>query len=552
MKAIMFAVALSCAATVNAAALGPVQHTDTLWKLATQARPDDQVAMVQVVYALWQANPQAFALNNVNSLQAGSVLQVPSRQQMLATPVQDARRWYYDAISIAPGKAAKRPAQLSKRPAQQAPLAHQPQPVATQPQDASPQPQAQPAPAAAITGKPAPSSPMPAQAPSSDSLASNASWWQQVSRDYTLSAQQRYYGQTNPYTGSAQWHSRASFSAEWAWQSSDRSHQWAFEPFLRWDQRDSEAHLVDLRQAYWQYVGDGFDVKAGVDIVFWGVNESQHLVDVINQTDLIAGVDGEAKLGQPMLNWNLYGDAGTLALYVLPYFRERTLAGLQGRLGPPLPLLNRDDAFYESAQQQRNLDFALRWSQQFGAMDIALSYFEGNNREPLLLPAADNSLYLLYLQMQQLGLEAQWIQGSWIWKLESIYRKTRLQDFAAATFGFEYTQVGLLDTDWDLGYLAEYQYDSRDQYAPVPAQNDLFIGARFVVNDAAGSELLLGWVQDLDNSDSSSARLEASMRLSNNLRLRLDAWWFHSSTVTDPLYFIRYDDYLQLSLDYYF
>lgn len=549
MKAIMFAVALSSSvATVNAGSLGPVQPTDTLWKLATEARPDEQVAMVQVVYALWQANPQAFALNNVNSLLAGSVLQVPSRQQMLQTPVQDARRWYYEAISIAPGKTAKRPAQLSKRPAQQPPLAHQPQPVAAQHQPVRSHPVAvQPAPAA---DKPAPGT--ATAAPITNSQPSNESWWQQVSRDYTLSAQQRYYGQTTPYTSSAQWHSRASFSAEWAWQSSDRSHQWAFEPFFRWDQRDSEADLFDLRQAYWQYVGDGFDLKAGVDIVFWGVNESQHLVDVINQTDLIAGVDGEAKLGQPMLNWNLYGDAGTLALYILPYFRERTLAGPKGRLGPPLPLLNRDDAFYESAQQERNLDFALRWSQQFGALDIALSYFEGNNREPLLLPAADNGLYLLYLQMQQLGLEAQWIQGSWIWKLESIYRKTRQQDFAAATFGFEYTQVGLWDTDWDLGYLAEYQYDSRDLAAPVPAQNDLFIGARFVVNDAAGSELLLGLVQDLDNSDSRTARLEASMRLSNNLRLRLDAWWFQSNTMTDPLYFIRYDDYLQLSLDYYF
>ncbi|HEX5794159.1 MAG TPA: hypothetical protein VFY01_12850, partial [Rheinheimera sp.] len=328
-------------------------------------------------------------------------------------------------------------------------------------------------------------------------------------------------------------------------------HQLALQPYLRWDQRDTERNLIDLRQAYWQYAGDGFDVKAGVDIVFWGVTESQHLVDVINQTDLVASVDAEAKLGQPMLNWNLYGEGGTLAVYVLPYFRERTLAGADGRLRPPV-VVDTDNPQYESAQAEQNLDFALRWSRQFDTLDLAVSYFEGNNREPVFLPTATGQLQPLYLQMQQLGLEAQFISGSWIWKLESIYRKTRQQDFSAATAGFEYTQVGLFDSNWDLGWIAEYQYDSRDQATTQPGQNDLFVGTRFVANDAAGSEILLGIVQDLDNSDNRSGKIEASMRLANNLRLRFDAWLFQSDTVWDPLYYIRRDDYLQLSLDYYF
>src|SRR5690606_33403725 len=215
-------------------------------------------------------------------------------------------------------------------------------------------------------------------------------------------------------------------------------------------------------------------------------------------------------------------------------------------------LVDTDQPLYESDQQENNLDFALRWSRQFDALDLALSYFEGNSREPILVPGQNNALQPLYLQMQQLGLEAQLISGSWIWKLESIYRKTRQQDFVAATAGFEYTQVGLFDSDWDLGWIAEYQYDSRDEKATLPGQNDIFVGTRFVANDAAGSEILLGLVQDLDNSDSRSGKIEASMRLSNNLRLRLDAWFFQSDTSWEPLYYIRRDDYLQLSLDYYF
>ena len=80
----------------------------------------------------------------------------------------------------------------------------------------------------------------------------------------------------------------------------------------------------------------------------------------------------------------------------------------------------------------------------------------------------------------------------------------------------------------------------------------MFVGARFVANDEAGSEVLLGFAQDLDNSDSQSGKIEASMRLSNALRLQLDAWFFRSNTATDPLFMLQHDDYLQLSLSYYF
>lgn len=521
--------------------LGPVQSTDTLWSLATQARPDEGVAMVQVVYALWQANPGAFSQQNINMLRAGAQLIVPPRSQMLATPVVRASQWYYQAIDAKPGKLSK----AALNSAVQTPAAAQ-LPAASPASTAAPEQTTATAPAP----RQAAPEPTVTAVKQTEAPPTSTSWLQQFSRDYTLTLQQRYYPQRGEQ-GQTKAHTSAAFSAEWVWQSDDRNHQLVFEPYLRWDQRDSERNLIDLRQAYWQYAGDGFDVKAGVDIVFWGVTESQHLVDVINQTDLVAHVDGETKLGQPMLNWNLYGAGGTLSMYLLPYFRERTLAGIDGRLRPPLPV-DTDLPLYESDQKDKNLDFALRWSRQFDALDVALSYFEGNSREPLLVPGQPGELVPLYLQMQQLGLEAQLISGSWIWKLESIYRKTRLEDFVAATAGFEYTQVGLFDSDWDLGWIAEYQFDSRDEQATQPGQNDIFFGTRFVANDAAGSEILLGLVQDLDNSDSRSGKIEASMRLSNNLRLSLDAWFFQSDTVWEPLYYIRRDDYLQLSLDYYF
>ena len=154
--------------------------------------------------------------------------------------------------------------------------------------------------------------------------------------------------------------------------------------------------------------------------------------------------------------------------------------------------------------------------------------------------------------MQQFGVDAQYVAGDWLWKLESIYRRSGPQEFVAATAGYEYTRVGVFNRSWDLGWLAEYQYDSRGVRASVTGQNDIFVGWRLALNDVAGSEILFGVLQDLDRSHSRSARLEASMRLNNSLRLRLNAWLFQADDVSDVLYNLRRDDYLELSLDYYF
>ena len=62
----------------------------------------------------------------------------------------------------------------------------------------------------------------------------------------------------------------------------------------------------------YQRVFDGAELRAGIGRVFWGVTESYHLVDVINQTDLVENVDRKDKLGQPLVNFTLVRDWGAL------------------------------------------------------------------------------------------------------------------------------------------------------------------------------------------------------------------------------------------------
>src|SRR5690606_9058446 len=128
-----------------------------------------------------------------------------------------------------------------------------------------------------------------------------------------------------------------------------------------------------------------WDVVAGIERVFWGVAESRHLIDVINQVDLVENLDEEDRLGQPMVNVNYYTRFGAFGAFVLPGFRERTFPDRDARLSRPGPVIA-DDARYESGAEQYHVDFAARWWHTIGGLDIGLAHFHGTGREPRLIP----------------------------------------------------------------------------------------------------------------------------------------------------------------------
>jgi hypothetical protein len=71
------------------------------------------------------------------------------------------------------------------------------------------------------------------------------------------------------------------------------------------------------------------------------------------------------------------------------------------------------------------------------------------------------------------------------------------------------------------------------------------------VNDAASSELLFGWVQDVD-TDARFIFLEASRRLGDQWTLEVELRIFMDQPPTDFLFALRDDDLLQLVLQYHF
>ena len=152
------------------------------------------------------------------------------------------------------------------------------------------------------------------------------------------------------------------------------------ELFFRGDNQDDERQHADIREFKWLHVSGNDEWRVGIDSVFWGVTESQHLVDVINQIDLVEGIDGEDKLGQPMIHYTTIQDWGVLHAFVLTGFREATFHAEQGRLRFPL-VVDTSQTTYESSDEESHIDYALRFERNLGDTDFALSWFDGTNRD---------------------------------------------------------------------------------------------------------------------------------------------------------------------------
>jgi hypothetical protein len=335
----------------------------------------------------------------------------------------------------------------------------------------------------------------------------------------------------------------------------DNGLQVYFIPFYRIDHADDERTHFDLRELDFIYSQETWDLRFGVRKVFWGVTETQHLVDIINQTDLLESPDGEEKLGQPMVNLALIRDWGTVDFFVMPYFRERTFPGRGGRLRLPI-LVDDDQTRFDSDAEEWHPDFAGRYFHTVGNWDIGLSHFYGTNREPTFQIGftgdGEPVLVPLYEQIHQSGMDLLYVYDSWIWKLEAIYRQgMRPKDYFASTFGFEYTFSGIWETGMDLGVLSEWMYDERKDKATNPLQNDITLGMRLGVNDINGTEVLIALVQDLESS-TKSFFIEASSRLNEHWRITVEARALMDQPLDDPLFTLRDDDFVQISLAYHF
>ncbi|MYG53937.1 MAG: hypothetical protein F4204_16760 [Rhodospirillaceae bacterium] len=350
-------------------------------------------------------------------------------------------------------------------------------------------------------------------------------------------------------------------------------------PFLRVDAADRTWTHADLREAYALLNGPlgeaEWELRLGVDRVFWGVAETRNLVDIVNQTDLIETPNEKVKLCQPMAHLTLSGAWGAAEFFVMSFHRLRTFPGTAGRLRPQLRIDN-GRATYESPAGEWHLDFAARYSNAFGPLDLGLSVFDGTSREPVMrlifrhvqgqlpVPVA---LAPHYDQIRQFGLDAQLTIESWLLKLEAIYRQGarnnvrnpvdpadlgKKENYAAFVVGGEYTFSGIFESDADLSLLAEWLIDGRRHRATNQYQNDLFFGVRLSLNDVESTAFTLGALYDLDYGTRTMS-LEFDRQLTDSVSVKAEAiLMLHVDEADVVVHPTRRDSFVGVKLAYSF
>lgn len=360
-------------------------------------------------------------------------------------------------------------------------------------------------------------------------------------------------------------------------------------PYFRYDSADGRRTHFDLREAYFLFSGPlgsgGWELRLGVDRVFWGVVESRHLVDIVNQIDLVEHPDEKTRMGQPMAYATWSSDWGVLELLGMSYHRKRTFPGSKGRLRASLVVAD-GRVEYESSSGKWHPDFAARYSHTLGLMDFGVSVFDGTAREPALgvdLPVASvppvppnqggpsvtpgmpvppgptgpPALYPIYNQIRQYGLDAQWTTGSLLLKLEAIRRSGAPnlagveETYNAFVLGGEYTFFSLWDSDADLTLFAEWDRDGRGRRATNFYENDLFAALRLMLNDVQGTEATVSVLHDLDKNQRIFG-FELARRLTDRFSLDLGAVAITNIDRDDLYYDLRQDGFVQLGIDYHF
>ncbi|WP_103070954.1 hypothetical protein [Aquimarina sediminis] len=324
-----------------------------------------------------------------------------------------------------------------------------------------------------------------------------------------------------------------------------------FKGFFRLDVDDKRTHW-DIRELYYQKAKNNWEFNLGVKKVYWGVAESNHLVDIINQTDAVETFDGEEKLGQPMAQFTWITEKlGTFDFFYLPYHRKRTFSGEKGRLRFS-SVIDKDDLSYESGAKEWRQDIAFRWKHYFDIFDIGLSHFYGTGREPLFTFDATGNINAFYPIINQSGIDIQITHNAFLWKLESIYRNADAQDFIALVAGLEYTFSNIDRNGLDIGVLGEYLYDERNEFALNALQNDLFLGSRIAFNDTKDTSILIGGITDLESS-STIFSLEASRRFGNSWTAEVEARVFNNINRNEPILSnFREDSFFRISISKYF
>ena len=331
----------------------------------------------------------------------------------------------------------------------------------------------------------------------------------------------------------------------------------AFKPVFGIAPNNNEVPNFDVSELFVRKQYQDWQWQVGMDTIFWGVAESRHLVDTVNQIVFVRNLEGESKLGELILRLDYFTENGRLSFLSLPAFRERRFAEHTDRLSIPGQVI---DSTFVGQSKHDHSSYIVRYSMVLDDWDLAAYHYDGMGREPTIIPSEDMSrglnnsgLIAVYQHLTQWALEAQYTSDNWLGKFEAVHRDKYVSgDSWAYIAGLEYYFYGVFLGTKDLSVLVELLRDT-DQFTQENKSfnNSTFAGLRLTWNDDAETSLLLGTMID-NNGDSITVKGNFDTRINDNLSIKIEARVFTEQERFQPLYAYKDDDFFQVTLNYFF
>lgn len=202
--------------------------------------------------------------------------------------------------------------------------------------------------------------------------------------------------------------------------TSDTLGQGVFDAWLG-SQNRGDADQALVREAYWRKDIGAMSIKAGRQLIVWGRADGLNPTDNLSPRDFtkLTPEDGDQRYGNTALNLSYDWPVGTLTAVWFPEAATHTI-----------PLTRLGNVVYDVQRPDRS-QWALKWDMHRDNVDGSLSYFEGVDPMPDLVPglltASGATVRVRSQRTRFFGADISMTQGGTLWHGEAALSATQNQ-----------------------------------------------------------------------------------------------------------------------------
>lgn len=361
-----------------------------------------------------------------------------------------------------------------------------------------------------------------------------------------------YYSQDNSYK-------RDDMSALYIdaqWKKTFENAQFVVKVKGVFDSNDEGRRYVDFNDLYYKYKFQQSDLQIGRSTHFWGALEFYNPTDIFNTKDRLDDpFDFDSKIGSWNVAYTKYFGSDELSVIVKLHEETQRMQDSKSVYNY-FPLPYNDDLLTQESRNRPSVFLKYSGTSEDIQLDYSFIYENGYDEQRYMTLVDGKLRQNAYLVNKLLGY-ATLVSGSTIYKTELSYtfsEDEKVSDYAQIGLGLEHTLYGFWGQK-DLGLLGEYYRYESDDSTKLGAEdfgnlfaNDLMLGFRLSVNDAASSELLGGLSMDLDDNDEKIFFLKYDTRLYETFKLQVV--YYHLAPKNDSIF--KELDRFSVEFGYYF